>query len=73
MPDHRLLVIGHRSRRPEAEPLRGTLQGRHAVIALRAIYCMASPAGLEPATLGLEIPCSVHLSYGDPVRGKNER
>ncbi len=22
------------------------------------------PAGLEPATLGLEIPCSIHLSYG---------
>jgi hypothetical protein len=22
------------------------------------------PAGLEPATLGLEIPCSIRLSYG---------
>ena len=22
------------------------------------------PAGLEPATLGLEIPCSIQLSYG---------
>ena len=31
------------------------------------------PAGLEPATLGLEIPCSIHLSYGrvggSPSRG----
>ena len=24
----------------------------------------ARPAGLEPATLGLEIPCSIQLSYG---------
>lgn len=22
------------------------------------------PAGLEPAALGLEVPCSIHLSYG---------
>ena len=25
---------------------------------------MARPAGLEPATPGLEDPCSIHLSYG---------
>lgn len=25
------------------------------------------PAGLEPATAGLEIPCSIRLSYRGPV------
>jgi hypothetical protein len=25
---------------------------------------MATPAGLEPATVGLEIRCSIRLSYG---------
>ena len=29
------------------------------------------PAGLEPATLGLEIPCSIHLSYGRVSFGPN--
>ena len=24
----------------------------------------ARPAGIEPATLGLEVPCSIRLSYG---------
>ncbi len=24
----------------------------------------APPAGIEPATLGLEVPCSIRLSYG---------
>ncbi len=28
---------------------------------------IAPPAGLEPATLGLEIRCSIRLSYGGKV------
>ena len=32
--------------------------------ALVSQCCRIRPAGLEPATLGLEIPCSIHLSYG---------
>ena len=32
---------------------------------------MARPAGLEPATLGLEGRCSIRLSYGRIVRGRS--
>src|SRR5688572_10688262 len=42
-----------------AEPQSAVLplnDGRHAV---------ASPAGVEPATRGLEVRCSMRLSYGD--------
>ena len=28
---------------------------------------MARPAGFEPATPGLEVPCSIQLSYGRTV------
>ena len=28
------------------------------------------PAGLKPATLGLEIPCSIQLSYGGILPGE---
>jgi hypothetical protein len=27
---------------------------------------LVGPAGIEPATLGLEIRCSIRLSYGPP-------
>ena len=32
---------------------------------------LARPAGLEPATLGLEGRCSIRLSYGRIVRGRS--
>src|SRR5688500_4614928 len=31
---------------------------------MRGFFRKARPAGLEPATLGLEGRCSIHLSYG---------
>ena len=27
-------------------------------------FALATPVGLEPTTAGLEIPCSIQLSYG---------
>ena len=36
-----------------------------------ATLVMARPAGLEPATLGLEGRCSIRLSYGRIVRGRS--
>src|SRR5207248_4572174 len=38
--------------------------GPELVRSVRQNWYQAPPAGLEPATDGLEIRCSVHLSYG---------
>ena len=41
-------------------------------IAAKFIKKLATPAGLEPATVGLEIRCSIQLSYC-PVRSRKRR
>ena len=62
-------LVRHKSHQPrvlrlELEKLLGHLRPSppcgHPEIAKTAVR----PAGLEPATLGLEIPCSIRLSYG---------
>src|SRR6267378_108771 len=56
----RLPVAGRRP--PVTGP--GLGESGHAVSLLICAISMVRPAGIEPATLGLEVRCSVQLSYG---------